>query len=46
MAGLVWVMTDFRIAPSDWLAYVTWVVAVFIGVTMVSNIALLELTRK
>jgi CDP-diacylglycerol--serine O-phosphatidyltransferase len=39
MAGLVWVMTDFEFQPSDWLAYVTWVVAVFIGVTMVSNIA-------
>jgi len=33
------VMTDFEFQPSDWLAYVTWVVAVFAGVTMVSNVA-------
>jgi CDP-diacylglycerol--serine O-phosphatidyltransferase len=39
MAGLVWVMTDFEVPPSDWLAYVTWLVAVFAGVTMVSNVA-------
>ena len=39
MAGLVWVMTDFEFQPSDWLAYVTWAVAVFAGVTMVSNVA-------
>jgi len=38
LAGLVWVMTDFGFKPSDWLAAVTWVVAVFAGVTMVSNI--------
>ena len=39
LAGLVWVMTDFGFKPSDWLAAATWVVAVFAGVTMVSNIA-------
>ena len=38
LAGLVWVMTDFGFKPSDWLAIVTWIVAVFAGVTMVSNI--------
>jgi CDP-diacylglycerol---serine O-phosphatidyltransferase len=40
MAGLVWVMTDFGFAPEEslWLAGVTWVVAVFAGVTMVSNV--------
>jgi CDP-diacylglycerol--serine O-phosphatidyltransferase len=40
MAGLVWVMTDFNFQPesSPWLAWVTWVVAAFAGVTMVSNV--------
>jgi CDP-diacylglycerol---serine O-phosphatidyltransferase len=38
LAGLVWVMTDFGFKPSDWLAIVTWIVAVFAGGTMVSNI--------
>ncbi len=38
LAGLVWVMTDFGFRPSDWLAIVTWVIAVFAGITMVSNI--------
>ena len=38
LAGLVWVMTDFGFKPSDWLALVTWVTAVFAGITMVSNI--------
>jgi len=38
LAGLVWVMTDFGFKPSDWLAIVTWVIAVFAGITMVSNI--------
>src|SRR5207249_3545902 len=30
--------TDFGFRPSDWLAIVTWVIAVFAGITMVSNI--------
>jgi CDP-diacylglycerol--serine O-phosphatidyltransferase len=38
LAGLVWVMTDFGFKPGDWLAIVTWIVAVFVGITMVSNI--------
>jgi len=38
LAGLVWVMTDFGFKPSDWLAIVTWIIAVFAGITMVSNI--------
>jgi CDP-diacylglycerol--serine O-phosphatidyltransferase len=29
---------DFGIRPTDWMAYVVWVVAVFAGVTMVSNV--------
>src|SRR5882672_2835949 len=38
LAGLVWVMTDFGFKPSEWLAIVTWIIAVFAGITMVSNI--------
>jgi CDP-diacylglycerol--serine O-phosphatidyltransferase len=40
MTGLVWVLTDFDLEPSEyfWLAGVAWIVAVFIGVTMVSNV--------
>jgi len=40
MAGLVWVLVDFGLKPDQWyvIAGVTWVTAVFIGVTMVSNI--------
>ena len=41
MAGYVWVLVDFfGIAPREyqWLAPLTWAVAVFAGVTMVSNV--------
>ena len=41
MAGFIWVLVDFghRAATSStWLAALTWVVAVFAGVTMVSNV--------
>jgi len=40
MAGFVWVLTDFGFVPDEsyWLAGVAWVVAVFTGVTMVSNV--------
>jgi len=40
MTGLVWVLVDFGFTPSEhvWLAGVTWAVAVFAGVTMVSNV--------
>jgi CDP-diacylglycerol--serine O-phosphatidyltransferase len=40
MAGLVWVLVDFGFTPREhlWLAGVTWVVAVFAGITMVSNV--------
>jgi CDP-diacylglycerol---serine O-phosphatidyltransferase len=40
MAGFVWVLTDFGLVPDEfyWLAGLTWVVAVFTGVTMVSNV--------
>jgi CDP-diacylglycerol--serine O-phosphatidyltransferase len=38
MTGLVWVLVDFNIRPTDWLALVVWAVAVFAGVTMVSNV--------
>src|SRR5688572_33276132 len=37
MAGLVWVVVDFGFTPREylWLVAVTWVVAVFAGITMV-----------
>jgi len=41
MAGFVWVIVDsFQLVPRDhwWLGPLTWVVAVFAGVTMVSNV--------
>jgi CDP-diacylglycerol---serine O-phosphatidyltransferase len=40
MAGFVWVFTAFGFPSgySFWLAALTWVVAVFAGVTMVSNV--------
>jgi CDP-diacylglycerol--serine O-phosphatidyltransferase len=40
MVGLVWVMTEYGFEPEEsaWLAIVTWVVAVFVGMTMVSNV--------
>ena len=38
LTGLVWVLTDFGFQPNDWLAILTWVVAVFAGITMVSNV--------
>ena len=41
MAGYIWVLVDFfAVGPRDyaWLGPLTWVVAVFAGVTMVSNV--------
>jgi CDP-diacylglycerol--serine O-phosphatidyltransferase len=38
LAGLIWVLTDFEFQPSDWIAYATWAVAIFTGMTMVSNV--------
>ncbi len=38
IAGLLWVLTDFGFKPNDWLAGVTWITAVFVGITMVSNV--------
>jgi len=40
MAGLVWVLVDYGFVPREhlWIAAVTWLVAVFAGVTMVSNV--------
>ena len=40
MTGFVWVLTDFGLVPdeSHWLAGLAWAVAVFIGITMVSNV--------
>jgi CDP-diacylglycerol--serine O-phosphatidyltransferase len=40
MTGLVWMLADFDFDPSEslWLAGVTWAMAVFAGITMVSNV--------
>lgn len=38
LTGLVWFLVDFGIRPTEWMAYVVWFVAVFAGVTMVSNV--------
>ena len=40
MAGLVWVLADFGFAPTSRAGSppLTWVVAVFAGITMVSNV--------
>ncbi|MBC7802548.1 MAG: phosphatidylcholine/phosphatidylserine synthase [Candidatus Parcubacteria bacterium] len=40
MIGLVWVLVDFGLKPDQWyiIAGITWVVAVFTGMTMVSNV--------
>src|SRR5436189_274465 len=38
--GYIWALVDFGLAPREyfWLTPLTWVVAVFAGVTMVSNV--------
>jgi CDP-diacylglycerol--serine O-phosphatidyltransferase len=40
MVGFIWALTDFGFVPDEsyWLSGLTWVVAVFAGVTMVSNV--------
>ncbi|MBI1942217.1 MAG: phosphatidylcholine/phosphatidylserine synthase [Betaproteobacteria bacterium] len=40
LAGLVWMLVDFGLKPDQWylIAGVTWAAAVFIGMTMVSNL--------
>src|SRR5687767_7181859 len=38
LTGLVWVLADFDFQPSFWLAILVWVIAVFAGMTMVSNV--------
>ncbi|HVC12561.1 MAG TPA: CDP-diacylglycerol--serine O-phosphatidyltransferase [Burkholderiales bacterium] len=38
VAGLVWVMNDFGVDRAEWLRWAAWVVTMFSGVTMVSNI--------
>jgi CDP-diacylglycerol---serine O-phosphatidyltransferase len=38
MTGIVWALADFGFKPTDFLAMVVWVVAVFTGITMVSNV--------
>src|SRR5689334_675623 len=40
MVGLIWVLTDYGLTPDRWyiIAGVTWATAVFIGMTMVSNV--------
>ena len=40
MVGLVWVMNEYGFEPEDavWLPGLTWAIAVFAGITMVSNV--------
>jgi CDP-diacylglycerol---serine O-phosphatidyltransferase len=40
LTGLVWVLTEHRFDPAAyaWLPWLTWAVAVFTGITMVSNV--------
>ncbi len=40
MAGLIWVLADFGFEPEDafWLPGLAWTMAVFAGITMVSNV--------
>ena len=40
LTGLVWVAADFGLRPGEylWLSGVAWIVAVFTGITMVSNV--------
>jgi CDP-diacylglycerol--serine O-phosphatidyltransferase len=38
LTGLVWVLVDFGFGATGWTAGLVWVVAVFAGITMVSNV--------
>ncbi len=38
VAGLVWVVSDFEIVPGEWLVRATWLITMFAGITMVSNL--------
>jgi CDP-diacylglycerol--serine O-phosphatidyltransferase len=40
LMGLIWMLVDFGLMPDEWyiIAGVTWVMAVFAGMTMVSNV--------
>ena len=40
ITGLIWVLSDFGFDPDEhlWLGALTWAVAVFTGITMVSNV--------
>jgi len=38
VAGLVWVVSDFEIVPGEWLVWATWLITMFAGITMVSNV--------
>jgi CDP-diacylglycerol--serine O-phosphatidyltransferase len=38
LTGLIWVLVDFAFRPTGWVAGLVWVVAVFAGITMVSNV--------
>jgi CDP-diacylglycerol--serine O-phosphatidyltransferase len=38
VAGLVWVVSDLEVKPGEWLAGLGWALAVFIGVSMVTNL--------
>ena len=40
LTGLIWTLVDFGLKPDEWhiIAGITWLMAVFAGVTMVSNV--------
>jgi CDP-diacylglycerol--serine O-phosphatidyltransferase len=38
LTGLIWVLVDFEFRATGWAAGLVWVVAVFAGITMVSNV--------
>ncbi|HXZ94122.1 MAG TPA: CDP-diacylglycerol--serine O-phosphatidyltransferase [Burkholderiales bacterium] len=38
VAGLIWVMSDYGLGGETWLMWLAWVVTMFAGVTMVTNV--------
>jgi len=38
VAGLIWVMSDLGLGGETWLVWLSWVVTMFAGITMVTNV--------
>jgi CDP-diacylglycerol--serine O-phosphatidyltransferase len=38
VAGLVWIMNDLGFGGETWLAWLSWAVTMFAGITMVTNV--------